>query len=392
MAHQLFKQVWRGSIVAALLLTIPIAGHAQVSQPSLESSDQEAADFDYANYAQHFQVTPAIAAQRFQIQAAAGDLEAVLLRNESATFAGLWIEHTPTFRVIVQFTSAGSQTLSPYLTDPDLAAVVEVRTATQTVAGLEQDQATTQAAINNLGVNHDSDIVIQTGRIEVYVVDSSIIETAQRQGRLVLPASVDIVTVARLSQPQADVYGGLGITGCTSGFAVKHIDNTKGIATAGHCGNAQVLGGINLTYKNGIYSYSHDVQWHTAVGNTIKNQIRYKLDGTRRNITATKSRVSQSVGTVVCKYGQTTAYTCGKISSKNYAPSYVANANATFIRVDNTAGYTDLTAGGDSGGPWFVNGTAYGIQSGDVGADPNDSIYMAVNYITGMNVSVMTAP
>ncbi|XSG73496.1 S1 family peptidase [Herpetosiphon llansteffanensis] len=392
MTNRLFKHAWRGSLVAALLLTIPITSHAQVSQPSLESTDQEAADFDYANYAQHFQVTTAVAEQRFRIQAAAGDLESTLLRNESATFGGLWIEHSPTFRVVVQFTSAGSQTLTPYLTNPELAAVVEVRTAAQTVVALEQDQVTTQAAINSLNVPHDSDIRIQTGRVEVYVVDPTTIETAQQQGRIVLPANVDIVTVSRLSQPQADVYGGLTVTTCTSGFAVKHTDNTKGIATAGHCDNAQTLGAINLTYKNGIYSYSHDVQWHTAVGNTIKNQIRYKLDGTRRNITATKSRVSQSVGTVVCKYGQTTAYTCGTISSKNYAPSYVANANATFIRVNNDAGYTNLTAGGDSGGPWFVNGTAYGIQSGDVGADPNDSIYMAVNYLSGMNVSVMTAP
>ena len=104
-------------------------------------------------------------------------------------------------------------------------------------------------------------------------------------------------------------------------------------------------------------------------------------------------RNDQAIGGYVCKYGKTTHYTCGYISDKDYQPSYVPNASATFIRVDNTAGYDDLSSGGDSGGPWFLVYDAYGVHSGSPGADKNDAIYMAVNYISpGIGVSVMTSP
>lgn len=86
----------------------------------------------------------------------------------------------------------------------------------------------------------------------------------------------------------------------------------------------------------------------------------------------------------------TTAYTCGYISSKNF----VYQGAATYIRVDNTAGYNDLSSGGDSGGPWFLSNTAYGIHVGAPTDDPNDAVYMAVNYVdsSGLGITVMTSP
>jgi hypothetical protein len=43
-------------------------------------------------------------------------------------------------------------------------------------------------------------------------------------------------------------------------------------------------------------------------------------------------------------------------------------------------------AGGDSGGPWFVGGRAYGIQMGNSGATPNlTAFFNTINYISGSN-------
>lgn len=99
------------------------------------------------------------------------------------------------------------------------------------------------------------------------------------------------------------------------------------------------------------------------------------------------------IGDFVCKYGITTGYTCGYISSKNYLgiglypPAYY-----TFIRVNNTGGFSDLSSGGDSGGPWFFSSTALGIHHGAPGDDPNDAVYMAINYVDGLGVSVVLNP
>jgi hypothetical protein len=93
----------------------------------------------------------------------------------------------------------------------------------------------------------------------------------------------------------------------------------------------------------------------------------------------------------VCKNGKTTGYTCGNISSTTYSPSYVTNAAATFIRVHESSN-GNLSEGGDSGGPWFLVNTAYGTHSGSPGANPNDALYMAINYVSSLGVSVLTAP
>lgn len=42
--------------------------------------------------------------------------------------------------------------------------------------------------------------------------------------------------------------------------------------------------------------------------------------------------------------------------------------------------------------PWFVTNTAWGSHCGSPGDDPNDAYYMAINYVSGIGVSVMTSP
>jgi hypothetical protein len=67
----------------------------------------------------------------------------------------------------------------------------------------------------------------------------------------------------------------------------------------------------------------------------------------------------------VCHYGSASGNSCGYVTATNYAPSPgPANCNAaactnTYVRV--TGGFVTC-AGGDSGGPWFVGGFAYGIH------------------------------
>lgn len=63
------------------------------------------------------------------------------------------------------------------------------------------------------------------------------------------------------------------------------------------------------------------------------------------------------------------------------------NLNATFIRVHSDT--SDLYEGGDSGGPWFVRNYAYGMMTADF-EDSYDAIYMALDYIDALGLTVMT--
>ena len=176
------------------------------------------------------------------------------------------------------------------------------------------------------------------------------------------------------------MYGGLSITGCTSGFTVRNSAGTRGVSTAGHCGNSQTLSGVALTFRGESYSGSYDVQWHNASGHTYTNTI--KVSTSTRAITGTRARSSQTVGSQVCKQGRTTGYTCGTISTTTYC----ASGACTWVRVAGNG--TNLSEGGDSGGPWFSGNTAYGSHTYGIG---NDSAYMPIDYFSGISVTIATS-
>ena len=184
-------------------------------------------------------------------------------------------------------------------------------------------------------------------------------------------------------RPEALFHGGQSISTCTLGFSVRNSSGTRGVTTAAHCSNSQAWNGRSLQFRSERYRDNYDIQWHTSSGDTVSNRFESGR-GTRR-CTATRSRSRQSVGNYVCKNGKTTGYRCGYIQSKSFAPSYVPSVNSTFIYVDGRS--TNLSEGGDSGGPWFNGGTAFGTHSGGAG---NDSVYMPINYVSGIGVSVLT--
>lgn len=390
------KRIW-GLVLVGVMWMTPLGAYAQAPQddsvpadPAASAADLNPETFDMEMYAKEQGVDLAEARHRFALQDIAGDLEAKLVENESETFAGLWLEHSPAFRVVVQFTEANKD-ISAYVI-PELAEVVEVRTAKVALSVLEADQLAAMAAADKAGIPAESEINVQANAVELYVVDRSRLDSAVAEGRLQLPPTVQVTTIEALSKADATIYGGLPLSTCTSGYTVRNAGGTRGVTTAAHCGNSQSYAGIVLTFQAQQYTGSYDIQWHRAPGHTFTNLIRWWSDGSTRRITATQHRNNQTIGGYVCKYGKTTHYTCGYISSKTYAPSYVPSVSATFIRVNNTAGYPDLSSGGDSGGPWFLNNVAYGTHSGSPGSDPNDAIYMAINYVSGLGVTVLLVP
>ena len=379
-------------IVLSLVVVLAIAG-AVAAVPLTGGNDgenQDSATREAEGYAAHHGVSLDEAQNRFALQKLAGDLNATLSAREGQTFGGLWIEHTPEFRVVVQFTRDAQETTDRYVQSNELTGVLEVRTAALSLNDLQEAQSTAMEAISGESIPAESGIDIKTGRIQVYVAERGRLDSAIQRDDVSLPGTVDLITVPELSHLEADIYGGLALTTCTSGFSVKKSDGTKGITTAGHCGNSQAYDGTDLDFEEEKEETNYDIQWHTAPDFTVTNKIQTASNGGTRSVTGTVGRSSQSVGDYVCKYGKTSGYTCGYISDKNFWPE---GHSPTFIRVDNTAGDDDLSSGGDSGGPWFLVYDAYGTHVGAPSSDLNDAIYMAVNYISpGIGVDVMTSP
>lgn len=66
-------------------------------------------------YAEKYKVSLEEALHRIKLQPDIGSLNAKLEMAEVESFAGLWIEHEPSYKVVIQFTHDAEKMLEPYL-------------------------------------------------------------------------------------------------------------------------------------------------------------------------------------------------------------------------------------------------------------------------------------
>ena len=95
-------------------------------------------NLDAQAFAEDLGVSLEEASRRLNLQDEIGELGAALEANEAETFAGLWIQHEPEYRVVVAFVGEdGEETMRPYLqTYPQLSDVIEIRTVQYTLTEL----------------------------------------------------------------------------------------------------------------------------------------------------------------------------------------------------------------------------------------------------------------
>jgi len=198
--------------VIALALTACVAGKSvptatPTKQLSFEerchnltTADRAAIESDPANksmsqyYARDYCVTLAEAERRMAIQGShvAGTLMQRVAAGEPSTFAGLWFEHQPEYRVKVAFTRDAAATLARYTSDPLFVPVdrpgptlIELRAETERVA---RDLETIGSRFNMASANE------QTGRGEVALAtDIEPVLQAKREGRIRIPDFIDLI-------------------------------------------------------------------------------------------------------------------------------------------------------------------------------------------------------
>ncbi len=240
----------------------------------------------------------------------------------------------------------------------------------------------------------DLSIDVRTNTIEVMTDSRAAFESFAAERNLAVTDRMRVVLVPELIKPAANIYGGLSVTGCTSGFTVKVYGGATiyGITTAGHCSNTQSYQSVSLPLYREYYRRNGDAQWHTTPGFSERNWIKDGLWDSYtpyyRIITAKTYWSDQPIGGTVCKYGKMTYYDCGTITAKNIAPGYVPDAQPVFIRAHN-ANNVNMVDGGDSGGPVFLGGSAYGTISGAINSI--DLVYGEVGYMEdGLEAAVIT--
>lgn len=357
-------------------------------------SAEEAYREDAEAYVAAFGGTIDEAVGRLKLQGTIAELDTTLQVRQSNAFAGLWVEHTPRFRVVAQFTRGGKEIVLPYIQNGPLANIVEVQNVPTSLKQLRITHSDVIQNIQATGVPAESAIDLQTNTIKVYVTSREQLEAAMSMFGWQFPANVQVVEVERLSQPMANWFAGIGLNsgnGCTSGFSLRTSSFVKYSSTAGHCtgSNISPLGAPVFSKVQGAYDFQVNPG---PAGYTIKNWAADNIfDSTPYYRVINNWWNTASVGTFLCKYGTATGFTCGTVQYNNY--NY--QGSPTWLLVNSTNPNTKISCGGDSGSPVYSGSTAAGeLIAGWCDLTNNKFIAMpAGKYVDyGYIVIVMTAP
>jgi hypothetical protein len=179
---------------------------------------------------------------------------------------------------------------------------------------------------------------------------------------------------------ESTTRGGMAYGGCTGGF-VGYRDGYDGIVTAAHCSTKPSTYDGDSTGSTYTASGSRDLRFTRPSGGTPDNRFRYAW-GKYKDVT---SLGIVSPGITLCHFGTATGNACSKVATYEGCATY--SSGQTWCGLWMTQ--TNVSQGGDSGGPWYYGSRAYGIHSG--GASGSILTPIAEVYRLGGSASVKTS-
>ena len=354
---------------------------------------------DAAEYAKQFSVTIAEATRRLTAQELSVPITDELAEKYRDRLAGIAIEHTPEYRIIVYL--VGDQPVREKLFD---AGGFNVPIAFRTGARVTRDrviwamtwhQRDIRAALPRPpGIGLDP----RTGEL-VIIIGRSDLPGGGVDLKAKLEAIAEVPVQLRIlnqTDRNLDIAGGGRVEGvspvdgkryiCTSAFTVGNGTQTA-ITTAAHCLDKMdyrdpMRGDLPLEFL-GQWGWGYrDVQIHGST-EPLAPAIYSDTAKTRlRPITGQRTRAGTRAGDFVCHRGERTGYSCAVVELTDFAPAGDICGGVCLPTWVTVSGPT--CKGGDSGSPVFSGTTAFGILKG--GSYRGDGscafyFYMSVDYL-----------
>jgi len=183
-----------GLIVVGLVLAGCISALGRTARPTPTAGMADSLRQVTEEMAASWGVSVEEAYQRLRVEDPIGTLQVELAEWEADTFAGLWIEHEPQYRVVVAFTRDGEETLKPYLENRSIPGLT-IRQARFTYAELEAMQAQAMRELGKLDYHVSVFFPVQDNRVEVIVSDRAWFESELQRVGAHLPQGVELVVV-----------------------------------------------------------------------------------------------------------------------------------------------------------------------------------------------------
>ncbi len=391
--HRSHRRTGGVAAVCLVVLATVGAGTTIASVPSgseLVLDDVQSLLVDASLYADDTGVTVVEAVRRLELQPTAGQLIYDVERAAADRFAGGWISHSPDYHVVIRLTGGdeGLEGVEALIDQSPVPVTVETD-AVHTLAQLRTAQRRIRSAVSAALPGAALDIDLASGSIRV----TNPISATHDAGREIeeLAGVPVFIEVGPTPQP-GGAYGGHKLTYsggyCTTGFNVQQMDTGQtGITTAGHCGNSATYYWSSSTQSWSAqllgerWDADQDAQWHS----TALTEPPQFFDGTGyRTVYGYIGRTNQA-GDWVCHYGLRTGWSCGYVQSVNYDPGDTYCNSGPCDPVWVTVSSSSLECYfGDSGGPVFLGGSAYGLYSGQLSsgtsaADCEFMVYMSID-------------
>ncbi|MFC0627053.1 S1 family peptidase [Kribbella deserti] len=251
----------------------------------------------------------------------------------------------------------------------------------RTVARGEKALAKLQARVEKLAAQSNQvqsiGADLPTDRLQVVLMPGKQTPaTAKLVKQLKAIPGVDVSTNSVTLTATADVIGGQIMdlvpgTNCSLGFPGFRNGNNV-LLTAGHCveGFPDIVDRFGTHIGKGIATRFRTGQASVDMGLMdidAEDVGRGYIDNRNGTTTRVTGSSKAPVGTTICKAGNTTGWTCGRISQYNLTVNY-GGAGGSITRTSGLARSTVCTEGGDSGGAYISGTVAQGMTSGG----PND--------------------
>jgi streptogrisin C len=361
----------RWPLAFLLLLWFAAAAYAQAPEAPRAAIAQDA-----AHYAAQFGVGEEEAVRRLKAQQETVPATDSIQREFAARLAGVSIEHSPEYRIVVLLT--GSEPVASRTADgvPIVFRTGARATHADAVMALRKHLIDVRHDLPGArGAGYDQ----RTGEVVLLVTPADVarygIDAIRAHAEDVSGVPVR-VTLNALSESNMTVDGGGRVEGvntltarrnrCTTAFVITNGEQNA-ITTAAHCPD-------QLTYIDGsgatvqlpmIGSWGaayRDVQINGSAQSPDPLFYSDRPAGSLREVDTWRSLASTRAGDFVCHYGESSGYSCATVELTDYAPPGElcgGPCSPTWVTVSGPA-----CVPGDSGGPVFSGDVAFGIAKG----------------------------
>src|SRR5262245_26111896 len=161
----------RAGWLIAVSLTLVVQTIALDHRVSADTAPPEEPP-ELAMYAEAFGVPLAEVRQQWDASDDAGRLQQTLSKSEGDVFGGLWIQHLPTFQVVVRVLPGSEARIQQYVDEIGLTGVTRIVPTQTTLKQLETDQAALRTLIPR-EIDYASGIKVSEGTVRIWVETSA---------------------------------------------------------------------------------------------------------------------------------------------------------------------------------------------------------------------------